>query len=120
MAWVFVLELVAAAAVPLRLERDREAAHLQLVVPARRLISAPAAPMIVGDRAVRLIGFGGPAGNRLLSRVASNIGGAVDAVEAFWGVDWSREISVVAAGSDDQFRAAAGGGPETQWADIAA
>lgn len=76
--------------------------------------------MIVGDRAVRLIGFGGPAGNRLLSRVASNIGGAVDAVEAFWGVDWSREISVVAAGSDDQFRAAAGGGPETQWADIAA
>jgi hypothetical protein len=27
---------------------------------------------------------------------------------------------VVAAGSDDEFRAAAGGGPEAQWADIAA
>jgi hypothetical protein len=104
----------------MRLERDRFAAHAQLVVPARRPVSAPAAPMIVGDRAVRLIGLGGPASNRLLSRVASNIGAAVEAVEGFWGRDWSSVISVVAAGSDEQFRAAAGGGPEAQWADIAA
>ncbi len=76
--------------------------------------------MIVGDRTVRLIGLGGPASERLLSRIASNMGPAVAAVEAFWGVDWTRIISVVAAGSDDQFRAAAGGGPESQWADIAA
>ena len=41
-------------------------------------------------------------------------------MEAFWGVDWPRDITVVAAGSDDQFRAAAGGGPASQWADIAA
>jgi hypothetical protein len=76
--------------------------------------------MMVGDRAVRLIGLGGPASNGLLSRVASNMGAAVGAVEAFWGVDWSRTISVVATGSDDQFREAAGGGSEAQWADIAA
>ena len=76
--------------------------------------------MVVGDRAVRLIGLGGPAADHLLSRVASNIGAAIDAVESFWGVDWSRIVSVVVAGSDDQFRAAAGGGPESQWADIAA
>ncbi len=83
-------------------------------------MSAPAAPITVGDRDVRLIGLGAPATDRLLSRVASNVGTAIDAVEAFWGVDWSRTISVVAAGSDDQFRTAAGGGAESQWADIAA
>jgi hypothetical protein len=120
LAWVFVLELVAAAAVPVRLERERFAANAQLVAPTRRPLGAPAAPMVVGDRAVRLIGLGGPAGNRLLSRVASNMGGAIDAVEAFWGGDWSRVISVVVAGSDEQFRAAAGGGSEAQLADIAA
>ena len=120
LAWVFVVELVVAAAVPVRLERDRFAAHAQLVVPIRRPMTPSPAPMVVGDRAVRLTGLGGPASDRLLSRVAANIGAAVDAVEAFWGVDWSRVITVVAAGSDDQFRAAAGGGPESQWADIAA
>ena len=64
--------------------------------------------------------LGGPATDRLLSRVASNIGAAIDKVEAFWGHDWSRDISVLAAGSDEQFRIAAGGGPAAQWADIAA
>ncbi|OBG29318.1 hypothetical protein [Mycobacterium sp. 852002-51057_SCH5723018] len=111
--------MIAAAAVPVRQERDSVALRPQLVVPPRRPISAPAAPMLVGDRAVRLFG-GGPVSGRVLSRVAANIGGAVEAVDAFWGVDWPREISVVAAGSDEEFRAAAGGGPEAQWADIAA
>jgi hypothetical protein len=120
LGWVFVLELIAAAAVPLRLERDGPASHAQLVVPPRPPVSAAAAPMIVGDRALRLFGSGGPGGNALLSRVASNMRAAVDAVDAFWGVDWARSISVVATGSDDQFREAAGGGSEAQWADIAA
>lgn len=48
------------------------------------------------------------------------MGVAVDAVVGFWGADWSHEISVVATGSDEQFRQAAGGGPASQWADIAA
>lgn len=77
-------------------------------------------PLALGDRTVRLIDLGGTDAERLLSRIASNIGVAVDKVEAFWGTDWSREISVVAVGSDEQFRAAAGGGPASQWADIAA
>jgi hypothetical protein len=98
---VFVVELVAAAAVPLRLERDRSAAHAPLVVGIRRPVTHAAAPMVVRGRTVRLIGLGGPAADRLLSRVASNIGDAIEAVEAFWGVDWSRTVSVVAAGSDD-------------------
>ncbi len=74
---------------------------------------------VVGDRAVHLRSLGRPAADRLLARISSNIGAAVEKVEAFWGVDWPRDISVVAAGSDEQFRAAAGGGGPAQWADIA-
>src|SRR5262249_3854566 len=85
LAWVFLLELVTAAAVPVRLGGDGPAAPPLLVVPPRRPMIAPPAPMIVGDRAVRLIGLGGPTSARLLSRIAANIGDAVQAVEAFWG-----------------------------------
>ena len=64
--------------------------------------------------------LGGPRAEVLLSRVAANIGRAVDAVEAFWGTDWPRDIAVVATGSQPQFETEAGGGPAAQWADIAA
>ncbi len=100
--------------------RDGRIRPAQLVAPTRSHPIAGRAPVVVGDREVRLLGLGGPAADRLLSRVASEMGAAVDKVEAFWGVDWSRDISVVVAGSDDQFRAAAGGGPPSKWADIAA
>lgn len=120
LAWVFALELIVAAAVPFDAARDGRARHAQLVTPARSEVRAAAKSLVVGDRTVRLSGLGGPASDRLLSRVASNIGAAVTAVEAFWGVDWPRDISVFAAGSNEQFRAAAGGGPASQWADIAA
>lgn len=92
--------------------------------PARPAVPAPgsanAAPSLVvgGGRTVRLIG--GSASKPLLARVATEIGPAVDAVTAFWGVDWPRDIVVVATGSDSQFRAEAGGGTAAQWADIAA
>ncbi|HEY1839241.1 MAG TPA: hypothetical protein VGG53_03280 [Mycobacterium sp.] len=64
--------------------------------------------------------LGGPREQALLTRVASDIGPAIDAVEAFWGTDWPRDIDVVATGSQRQFEAKAGGGPAAQWADIAA
>jgi hypothetical protein len=117
---VFVLELIAAAAVPFDAASDGRARPAQLVTPAHSRVSAAAKSLVVGDRTVRLMGLGGPDSDRLLSRVASNIGAAVNAVEAFWGVDWSRDISVVAARTDEEFRAAAGGGPASQWVDIAA
>ncbi|HYB83639.1 MAG TPA: hypothetical protein VED43_18795 [Mycobacterium sp.] len=117
---MFVIELIAAAAVPFDAARDRRARPAQLVVPAHSRVSAGAKSLIVRDRSVQLLGFGRPGTDRLLSRVASNMGDAVDAVEAFWGVAWSREISVVAAASDEEFRLAAGGGPASQWADVAA
>lgn len=76
--------------------------------------------LVVGDRTVRMTNLGGPREGPLLSRVAANLGPAVDAVEAFWGTDWPRDIAVVATGSQPQFEAAAGGGPPAKWADIAA
>ncbi|ORB71958.1 hypothetical protein [Mycobacterium scrofulaceum] len=117
---MFVVELILAAAVPLQAGHDGGARPAQLVTPAPSRVSAANRSLVVGDRTVRLLGPGGPAGDRLLSRVASAIGGAINAVEAFWGADWSREIPVVAAHTDEEFRAAAGGGPAAQWADIAA
>ncbi|HUH72650.1 MAG TPA: hypothetical protein VLZ05_29690 [Mycobacterium sp.] len=100
--------------------RDSPPPPAQLVAPGPSHPNAAATTLFVGDRAVRLLDLGGPATDRLLARVASNISAAVDQVEDFWGVDWSHDILVVAAGSDEQFRAAAGGGPALQWADIAA
>ncbi|WP_406817861.1 hypothetical protein [Mycobacterium sp. M23085] len=120
LAWVFVVELLVAAAVPFDAVRESRIRPAQLVMPARSQSGASAKSIAIGDRTVRLRALGGPAGDRLLTRVASNMAAAITAVEAFWGVDWTRDISVVVAGTDEEFRAAAGGGPAEQWADIAA
>ncbi|OBB88155.1 hypothetical protein A5760_24715 [Mycobacterium colombiense] len=112
--------MLVAAAVPFDAARESRIRPAQLVTPARSQVSASTKSITVGDRTVRLQGLGGPASERLLSRVASTMGAAITAVESFWGVDWPHEISVVAAGTDEEFRAAAGGGPAPQWADIAA
>jgi hypothetical protein len=81
--------------------------------------SVPAA-VRVGDRILRMTNLGGPRSQLVLDRVAADIGQAVDAVEAFWGIDWPRDINVVATGTQQQFEVQAGGGPAAQWADIAA
>jgi hypothetical protein len=113
--------LIVAAAVPFDAARDRQTRPAQVVTPAPgQALAATTRSLVVGDRTVRLLAPATPAGDRLMSRVASDIAGAVTAVEAFWGVDWSREVSVVAARTDEEFRGAAGGGPASQWADIAA
>ncbi len=92
-------------------------AALHAVTPPQDQIHAVSESLTAGDRTVVLVG---PAGDRLLSRVASIIGAAVVAVEGFWGVDWPTDITVVATRTDEEFRTAAGGGPASQWADIAA
>jgi hypothetical protein len=98
------------------------------IVPAQPAHPASSVPigtpapriMMAADRTVRMTNLGGPQQDALLRRVAANIGHAVDAVEAFWGTDWPRDIAVVATGSQQQFETEAGGGPPAQWADIAA
>ncbi|BBY09098.1 hypothetical protein MNVI_44160 [Mycobacterium noviomagense] len=74
---------------------------------------------VAGGRTVRIVSLGGPNTDRLLTRVAAEMGGAVDVVQAFWGPQWPRRITVVATGSQQQFVAAAGG-TAAQWSDIAA
>ncbi|MEO6793612.1 MAG: hypothetical protein ABI253_14190 [Mycobacterium sp.] len=104
------------------LAADLIAAAALLALPAR----PPAdPPLIVGDqRTVVLENRGGAPGDALLANIAANIGAAVEAVEAFWGTDWSHRIEVMATGSARQFAALAGGdtvgGNVAQWADVAA
>jgi hypothetical protein len=94
---------------------------------ATRPSHAPSPPSVsasqrldIGDRTVRMTNLGGPQQQALLARVAADIGPAIDAVDAFWGNDWPRDIDVVATGTQRQFEAKAGGGSAAQWADIAA
>jgi hypothetical protein len=82
--------------------------------------SVSAQGLEVGDRILRTTNLGGSREQALLARVAADVGQAIDAVEAFWGTDWPRDIDVVATGSQQQFEAKAGGGSAAQWADIAA
>jgi len=79
-----------------------------------------AVPLVVGDgRTVTLIGLGGERTDRLLTRVAAEIGPAVAAVEAFWGTDWTHDIRVVATDSAEQFLAQAGAAGRSDTAAVA-
>nr|WP_235216004.1 hypothetical protein [Mycobacterium kyorinense] len=77
-------------------------------------------PPVAARHVVRAVNLGGSGAEPLLGRVSAEMPAAVDAVQAFWGADWPREIVVVATGSQRQFEAQAGGGPAPQWSDIAA
>lgn len=73
---------------------------------ATRSVSTP------DGRTAQLIDLGAAGGAALLDRLAAELPGATAAVTAFWGPDWRRDITIVAAGSAEQFRALAGGGPD--------
>ena len=77
-------------------------------LPASSTVSLP------DGRTAQFIGLGEHTAP-LLTRIGGQIGDAAEAVTAFWGTDWRRDIVIVASGSDEQFAALAGGG-----ADIAA
>src|SRR3954452_2410673 len=46
-------------------------------------------------RTVRLVGLGGLDTAPLISRIAAEMDGAAQAVTAFWGPDWPREVLIV-------------------------
>jgi hypothetical protein len=75
-------------------------------------IAASSTIVVADGRTVELMSLGGPQTRPLLDRVSGEMDDAVRAVTAFWGADWPRNIVVVATGSDEQFRALAGGGPD--------
>ncbi|WP_343600960.1 hypothetical protein [Mycobacterium sp.] len=114
LACALAVELIVAAAVVIGPGRGWPASSA--AGPASR--AAPS--LVVAGRAVHLIDRGGRDADRLLSRIAAEIGTAIAAVEAFWGAHWPRDITVVATGTQGQFRSEAGGGSAAQWAGIAA
>lgn len=75
-------------------------------LPGTRSVSTP------DGRTTQLIDLGATGGRALIDRIAAELPGATDAVTAFWGSDWRRDISIVVAGSAEQFGALAGGGPD--------
>ncbi|MFB1297190.1 peptidase [Mycobacterium sp. pW049] len=73
-------------------------------LPGTRSVSTP------DGRTTQLVDLGATGGRALIDRIAAELPGATNAVTAFWGSDWRRDISIVVAGSAEQFGALAGGG----------
>ncbi|MGX9671625.1 peptidase [Mycobacterium sp. HM-7] len=51
-------------------------------------------------------------GSTLPGRITRELDGAAAAITAFWGDDWRRQITIVTTGTDEEFRALAGGKEE--------
>ncbi|MBJ7341163.1 DUF4157 domain-containing protein [Mycolicibacterium sp.] len=84
------------------------ATHAALDVPA-----PPSDPLTLRDgRTVSMMALGGTQTADLEGRVWSELDGAADAVTAFWGDDWPRNIVVVLTRTDEEFRALAAGEPD--------
>ncbi|KWX21091.1 peptidase [Mycolicibacterium wolinskyi] len=60
-------------------------------------------------RTAALLALGGRHAGVVLDRIRAELPGAVEAVTAFWGPDWRRDIVIAVAASDEQFRVLAGG-----------
>lgn len=74
--------------------------------PSPRTVSTP------DGRSTHLIDLGAPGGAELLDRVAAEMPAATAAVTDFWGPQWPLDITVVVAGSAQQFAVLAGAGPD--------
>lgn len=84
------------------------AAHVSLDVP-----TTPTDPLTLRDgRTVSLMSLGGAQTADLEGRVWGELDGAADAVTAFWGDEWPRNIVVVLTHTDEEFRALAAGEPD--------
>jgi hypothetical protein len=90
--------------------------------PAQPVVAAPASlttpttasttETLDDGRTVHLVGLGGAHTAPLLDRIAAEMNDAAQAVTAFWGPDWPRDVVIVAAGTDAEFGTLAGGGPD--------
>jgi hypothetical protein len=90
--------------------------------PASPVVAAPASVTtptaasttenLDNGRTVHLVGLGGAHTAPLLTRIAAQMNDAANAVTAFWGPEWPRDVLIVAAASDAEFGRLAGGGPD--------
>ena len=73
--------------------------------------SPPSDALVLRDgRTVSLLALGGARTADLSARITAELDGAADAVTAFWGDDWRRNVIVVLTDTDEEFRTLAGGG----------
>ena len=63
-------------------------------------------------RTATLIPLGGVRSAGLTARIAAELDSAAEAVTAFWGDGWRRDVVIVAAGTDEEFSAMGGGGSD--------
>ncbi|MFL0240755.1 peptidase [Mycobacterium sp. SMC-17] len=71
---------------------------------------APATIRLADGRTAELLVL--DPGSTLPGRITAELDGAAAAVTAFWGADWRRQITIVTTGTDEEFRALAGGKEE--------
>src|SRR3954451_19623184 len=112
LAALLVTELICA----LFLVGGPHAAPTSPVVAAPASLTTPtvasSAETLEDGRTVHLVGLGGARTAPLLARIAAEMNGAARTVTAFWGPDWPRDVVIAAAGTDAEFGALAGGGPD--------
>lgn len=72
--------------------------------PTTRTVTTP------DGRTAHLADLGATGGGVLLDRIAAELPSATDAVSAFWGAQWPRDIPIVVAGTSGQFATLGGAG----------
>jgi hypothetical protein len=113
-AALLVAELICAV---LLVGRPEAAAPADPAVATPASLTTPTAAstteMLRDGRTVHLVGLGGQRTAPLLARIAAQVNDAADAVTAFWGPHWPRDVFIAAAASDAQFDSLAGGNADT-------
>jgi hypothetical protein len=105
---LLLVELIAAAALLWR----PTSTPAQVASPAPAPPVTASAPAVTSHtltlrdgRTASLLPLGGARSSALIARIADELDSATDAVTAFWGDGWRRDIQIVAAGTDDEFAA---------------
>lgn len=114
LALVLLVELVAAVVL---LTRATPAITATPAPPAAVVAPNPPAAstqhVVLRDgRTAEILVLPGPGTVGLADRIRGDLDDAADAVTAFWGDDWRRDIAVVVTGTDEQFAAMGGGGSD--------
>lgn len=112
LAVVLLVELVAAVVL---LTRWTPAPPAPVVAAPPNAATTTQSAVLRDGRTAEILVLPGPRTADLAGRIRSELDDAADAVTAFWGEDWRRDVVVVATGTDEQFTVMGGGG-----ADIAA
>jgi hypothetical protein len=108
---LLLVELIAAVAL---LARPAATAAPHAPPPVASSAPAPTSHTLIlrDGRTATLIPLGGARSAGLIARITAELDSAADAVTAFWGEDWRRDIEIVAASTDEEFSAMGGGGSD--------